>query len=96
MFSPNFKFQIDLDYRSKQLQIIKVKTQEVYLKIPSDLINTLWNGVAGIYSLAMIFSRIKWESDFINENEEQNQSPSKKEGDAVDDFLQRKRQLKRR
>lgn len=95
MFSPNFKFQIDLDYRSKQLHIIKVKTQEVYLKIPSDLINTLWNGVAGIYSLAMIFSRIKWESDFINENEEEKPSPGKK-GDAVDDFLQRKRHLKRR
>lgn len=66
LFSPNFKFQLDFDYQSKQLIILRVRTQKVYLRVPTDLIDTIWNGMAGMNSLYLIFSRIRWESDFIN------------------------------
>ena len=47
LFSPNFKYQFDVNVRAKQFMIIETETQFVYMKIPRDLITTSWKGVAG-------------------------------------------------
>lgn len=39
IFSPNFTYQIDFLFRSKQIVIRETKSQEIYMVLPADLIN---------------------------------------------------------
>ena len=43
LFSPNFTYQLDFNYRIKAFCIKEAETQYLYMWIPSDLINTQWN-----------------------------------------------------
>jgi hypothetical protein len=45
--------------------IRKTSTQEVYLRIPTDLINTVLNQTNEKAGISIICSRIKWESERI-------------------------------
>ena len=65
MFSPNFTYQFDFNYKDKVFQVRTTKDQEIYLKIPFDLIDTTWKNSTGLLTIKMICSRIKWESDTV-------------------------------
>lgn len=63
LFSPNFTFQLDFSYKEGTISILKTETQEVYLELPPDMINTEWRDLNENQAIDLIFSRIKWESD---------------------------------
>jgi len=63
IFSPNFTYQLDFNYGTKALVVRQTSTQEVYLELPTDLINTDWSGVSERMSIHMIFTHLKWESE---------------------------------
>lgn len=72
IFSPNFTYQFDFDYRAQNFLIRHSATQHIYMKIPRDLIDTTWNGMGGEKAIQMIASRFKWISEdsfrIINES----------------------------
>ena len=43
LFSPDFTYQLDFNYRDKQIEIKESRTQFVHLYVSKDLINTEWN-----------------------------------------------------
>ena len=63
LFSPNFKYQLDVNFQSQQLMIRKTRTQHVYMYIPNDLIRTTWQNMEGLAAIQIIFSRIKWHDE---------------------------------
>ena len=65
LFSPNFTYQLDFNYRAKAFCIKEAETQFLYMYIPSDLINTSWNQSEGEMAIKIICSRIKWESERV-------------------------------
>lgn len=65
LFSPNFIYQFDFDYRARQFMIKEAETQFVYLNVPKDLMSTVWNSLEGEDSLKLICSRFKWESERV-------------------------------
>lgn len=42
LFSPNFTYQFDVNFRSKNFTILKSETRHVYMDIPKDLLSTSW------------------------------------------------------
>lgn len=40
LFSPNFKYQIDIDFNRQQFIIRDTRTESIYMRIPNDLIDT--------------------------------------------------------
>ena len=65
LFSPNFTYMIDFNYRAKQFIIRECETQNVYLRIPKDLLNTVWNGREGEGAIKIICSRMTWLSERV-------------------------------
>ena len=65
LFSPNFKYQLDYLYRTKQIIIRKSSTQEVYLFVPKDLISLEWRKAEGEEEIKVIFSRMSWKSERV-------------------------------
>ena len=65
LFSPNFTYQLDFNYRAKAFCIKEAETQFLYMYIPSDLISTAWNQSEGEMAIKIICSRIKWESERV-------------------------------
>lgn len=63
MFSPNFKYMLDFNYREKIFEIKEAKTQRIFLNIPRDLLNTDWNKMSGEAAIKIITSRFMWLSD---------------------------------
>ena len=72
LFSPNFKYQLEFLYRSRQFIIRETRTQYVYLYIRKDLIKTDLSYLKGEQAIKLIVSRFKWESEsrirIINES----------------------------
>ena len=65
LFSPNFTYMIDFNFRAKQFMIRECATQNVYMRIPKDLLNTDWNGKTGDSSIKIICSRLTWLSERV-------------------------------
>ena len=63
LFSPNFYYQFDFNYRKRQVQILETKTQFVYLNFPQDLVNLVWEGLSSKTTVSMLASRFKWISE---------------------------------
>ena len=64
LFSPNFTYQLDFNYRAKQFMVKVARTQHVYMYVPGDLISTSFgNENEGEMALKIICSRIKWENE---------------------------------
>ena len=64
LFSPNFTYQLDFNYRAKQFCIKVTKTQYVYMYLPGDLVSTSFGSESeGQKAIQIICSRIKWEDD---------------------------------
>lgn len=63
MFSPNFKYQFEVNIRVRQFMIIESKTDYVVCYLPRDLLSTLWHEIEGLNSINLIMSRFKWETD---------------------------------
>lgn len=63
LFSPNFTYQLDYNFKHKTIQILKTRDQSVYIKMQLDMIDTSWQGLQDKEALKMIFSRMKWVSD---------------------------------
>mmetsp|Transcript_8563 Transcript_8563/g.10589 ORF Transcript_8563/g.10589 Transcript_8563/m.10589 type:complete len:124 (+) Transcript_8563:1841-2212(+) len=63
MFSPNFTYQMDFSYVDEQVVIMLTETQEVYMRLPVDMINTEWNDLSEYEAIDLIFARMKWEPD---------------------------------
>ena len=47
LFSPNFKYQLDYNYRKEEFIIRETEGQFLYLKIPKDFLTTSWNVYEG-------------------------------------------------
>ena len=65
LFSPNFTYQFDFDYRARQFMIKEAANQHIYINVPKDLMSTIWNNIEGELSLQLICSRFKWESERV-------------------------------
>ena len=52
LFSNNFKYFIDFDFKANQIVIMKTKTQQPYYRIPTDMLNL--NIQMGIKDMNMI------------------------------------------
>lgn len=65
LFSPDFNYQLDFNYRDKQIVIKETETQFVHVFVSRDLINTEWNRQTGENIVMLILSRIKWESETV-------------------------------
>ena len=57
LFSPNFTYQFDFNFRTKQFLIRETRTQNIYLIIPTDLVNMLeWDYAEGQGAIQIICS----------------------------------------
>ena len=56
IYSANFTFQLDFDYRLGAITVLRSDTQKPYFKIPIDLLNVIDNS-----QVALVFSRLRWE-----------------------------------
>ena len=73
LFSPNFTFQFDFNFRTRQFLIRKTRTQEIYMIIPNDLVSMEeWDYAEGQGAIQIICSRTMWYSEkqllIINES----------------------------
>ena len=73
LFSPNFKYQLDFNFRKKEFLVRKTETQKKYMSIPQDLINMQeWDHAEGQGAIQIICSRIMWQGEkrlrIINES----------------------------
>ena len=70
IFSPNFHYQLDFIYDTRQFVIRETSTQFIYMYIKRDLISTDWLQIKGEQAIKIICSRFKWESEnrlrFVN------------------------------
>ena len=65
LFSPNFTYQLDFNYRARQFIIKESRSQDVYMSIPCDLLSTAWGSMDSEKAIKIICSRFKWESERI-------------------------------
>ena len=65
LFSPDFKFQFEINLHKKQFNIIETANRFVYIKIPTDLIDTNWFNLESKKAIQLIVSRFKWVDDRI-------------------------------
>lgn len=61
LFSPNFELQIDIDFSKAQFIIRHTKNDQIYMRIPSDLISTETESHRG-EQVKLICSRISWHT----------------------------------
>ena len=73
MFSPNFEYILDFNYKDRLFMIRQTCDASIYLKIPYDLLDTSYKMTMGELSIKMICSRIRWESEkrlrIVNQND---------------------------
>ena len=66
IFSPNFSYQIDFEYNTKQFLIRDTESQDMFLKVPGDLIKMSFGDVPSrTAAIKIIFSRMRWESERV-------------------------------
>ena len=65
LFSPNFTYQFDVNFRNKTFTILESETRHVYMNIPNDLQSTGWKYLNQNQALKLICSRFRWESERI-------------------------------
>ena len=65
LFSPNFTYQFDINFRNENFTIIESKTRHIYMNIPSDLLSTYWNFLDKKQAISLIASRFKWVDEKV-------------------------------
>jgi hypothetical protein len=60
MFSPSFRLQLDFSYLTNQFVIKDVEKQEIYLRIPSDLISLKDDKVKGENAIKLLASKMRF------------------------------------
>ena len=65
LFSPNFTYQLDFNYRARQFEIKESRTQYIHMKIPKDLLDIEWDRKVGEDAIKLICSRISWQSETL-------------------------------
>ena len=65
LFSPNFKYQLDFNYRKEQFVIREVDGQKLYMRIPKDMIATRWREKTGWQAIKLIVSRFAWVTESV-------------------------------
>jgi len=72
LFSPNFKYMLDFNYKDRQFEIKETRSMHVYMRIPKDLMDINWGNKAGGEAIKIVVSRIKWDDErtlrIINES----------------------------
>ena len=63
LFSPNFTYQFDINFKAKNFEILQSSNRYIYMKLPPDLLSTSWNNLDNKQALQLICSRFKWESE---------------------------------
>ena len=63
LFSPNFTYQFDINFKAKRFDILCTANRHIYMKLPADLLSTEWNNLDNKQALQLICSRFKWETE---------------------------------
>ena len=63
LFSPNFTYLFDINFRKKYFTIVEAKNRHVYMRIPNDLLKTSWNFLDQKQAVRLICSRLQWVSE---------------------------------
>ena len=64
LFSPNFKHQLDFNFSAKTFEIKDVRSLDVILTIPKDMLDTDWKQISGEEAIKIITSRFCWIDDY--------------------------------